>query len=959
MTDRNLEKNNRLRQQAEEILKSEPEFIERLGEKEVRAMLQELRISRIELELQNEELRGAQKELESARMRLSRLYNNAPVGYVALDKNGLVLQTNATFARMMGREHSALPGVAFATMLAAEDEAIFRARFKAFFKNPGGKRMEVKIEVTEDKQFSALLEAAPHHAREPDNASREYDELLVTVSDITEKKQVEQQLGEKHEYLATTLHSIGDAVIATDSAGRVSAMNPVAEHLTGWTEAEAAGKNLHEVFSIVNSQTFERAENPVARVLSEGKVVGLANHTMLLARDGRRFQIADSAAPIRKKGEAIMGVVLVFRDVTEEYQKDRLLDEHRTRLAKAQEIANLGSWELDIVNQRLYWSDEVYRIFGLAPKEIEPSYDAFLAMVHPDDREAVNAAYTESVEKNLESYEIEHRVVRRDGVVRVVYEKCEHVRNDEGRIARSVGMVHDITRRRADEKRIAEEKEQLMVTLRSIGDGVITTDTRGRVVIINKIAEDLTGWSQEEAAGEPLEEVFCIVNEFTRKRCDNPVAKVLATGKIIELANHTVLIARDGTERIIADSGAPIKDAHGAVIGVVLVFRDTTEKQKLLDTINRTDKLDSLGILAGGIAHDFNNLLGGIFGYIDLAREASTANKTAVGYIDKALAAFNRAKDLTQQLLTFSKGGSPMRKTCELKLLLKENASFALSGSNVQCDYYFDEDLYLCDVDENQIGQVISNIVLNAQQAMPLGGRIAVQASNIELAEGGIPGLREGAYVKVSITDTGAGIQPEHLKRIFDPFFTTKQKGNGLGLATCYSIVQKHDGHIEAESEPGKGTTFHVLLPAAQGGKIGVLAESTVSHQGEGVMVVMDDEDFIREITGEMLSRMGYTVVESLHGEETIRMCSDVSHKGGMLAGALLDLTIPGGMGGKETIVLMRKSFPDLPIFALSGYSEDPVMAKPWLYGFTDSIRKPFRKRELEEMLDKHMGGRA
>ncbi len=518
-----------------------------------------------------------------------------------------------------------------------------------------------------------------------------------------------------------------------------------------------------------------------------------------------------------------------------------------------------------------------------------------------------------------------------------------------------VAVALDITDRKKAAEAISAEKERLAVTLRSIGDGVITTDTLGNVVIMNKVAEDLCGWKQEEAQGKPLASVFNIINQSTRTPHENPVEKVLSTGLIIELANHTLLISRDGTERIIADSGAPIKDKESKTIGVVLVFRDMTEKHRLLDNMQRIDKLDSLGVLAGGIAHDFNNLLAGIFGYLDMARARSVTDTTVSKYLDKAATVFERAKDLTQQLLTFSKGGVPKRKTGQLGKLVKENAAFVLSGTNVICDFHIAQDLWLADFDENQIGQVIDNIVLNAQQAMPVGGTIVIAMNNHSLKDNDTLTLKAGNYIKVSITDTGVGIPENLLKRIFDPFFTTKQKGNGLGLATCYSIVQKHDGYIDIESVPGKGSTFHIYLPAANKGTLPDISPSTSQHKGKGSILVMDDEKFMREIVGDMLADMGYTLIEAENGEEALRLCAAAKKQGTQICAALFDLTIPGGMGGKETIVKFREQFPEIPVFASSGFSEDPSMARPTEFGFTDSIRKPFKINELAEMLNKHL----
>jgi two-component system cell cycle sensor histidine kinase/response regulator CckA len=346
--------------------------------------------------------------------------------------------------------------------------------------------------------------------------------------------------------------------------------------------------------------------------------------------------------------------------------------------------------------------------------------------------------------------------------------------------------------------------------IQCIGDGVITTDIRGKVVFMNGVAERLTGWNNADAFGQPLADVFHIINEFTRKICENPVEKVLKTGVIVELANHTMLISRDGREMILADSGSPIRDECGNVFGVVLVFRDVTEKQKMLDTLQQTQKLDSLGVLAGGIAHDFNNLLGGIFGYIDLARMNRNLDTTVLEYLDNAMSVLSRAKNLTQQLLTFSKGGAPVRKSGSVGKVVKTCSLFALSGSNVTCRFVIDEDLPSCEFDENQLCQVIDNIVLNAQQSMPMGGSIEVTVRSLRMRTGQHLILHEGEYVKIAVQDKGIGIPKEIMPRIFDPFFTTKSKGHGLGLATSYSIMRKHDGCIDVESEPGQGSTFTI-----------------------------------------------------------------------------------------------------------------------------------------------------
>ena len=514
-------------------------------------------------------------------------------------------------------------------------------------------------------------------------------------------------------------------------------------------------------------------------------------------------------------------------------------------------------------------------------------------------------------------------------------------------------VIQDISERKRAQDAVAEEKERLAVTLRSIGDAVIATDVQGDIVLMNKVAEDLTGWPLSEATGKPLSDIFNIVNEMTREHLENPVEKVLSSGNMIELANHTLLISRDGTERVIADSGAPIKDNSNKILGVVLVFRDITEKQKFMDTIQRAAKLDSLGILAGGIAHDFNNLLAGIFGYMDLAR--SVCKDTQISeYLEATLGSMNRAKALTQQLLTFAKGGSPIQKITPLIPFIQKTAQFALSGSNISCRVSIAENVWPCNIDKNQIGQVIDNIVINAQQAMPDGGSIEISARNYSFGKREHPALSQGDFVKISIKDSGIGIPKEIMPRIFDPFYTTKLKGHGLGLATCYSIINRHGGCIDVDSEPGKGSTFHLYLPASSEAVIANPATAS-THKGSGTIIVMDDEEVVRDMFRQMLESMGYAVVCKNGGREAVDFYINEIKANRQITAMIFDLTVAGGMGGMEAVAEIRKLNKEIPIVVASGYAENSVMKKPIKYGFTASISKPFNLSELSELLNKYL----
>ncbi len=383
------------------------------------------------------------------------------------------------------------------------------------------------------------------------------------------------------------------------------------------------------------------------------------------------------------------------------------------------------------------------------------------------------------------------------------------------------------------------------------------------------------------------------------------------------------------------------------------VIYDITETKKMKDSLEKAQKIESLGVLAGGIAHDFNNLLGGIFGYLELARLSASNPKAVVSNLNEALSIINQTRNLTLQLLTFAKGGGIRFKTQDLTPLLRQSTTFALSGSNVSPDFSFPPDLWLCEIDEAPIGQVIQNIVINAKQAMTTGGTLFVSAQNTNVNPGDHPLLKQGRYVRIEIRDQGPGIPQDILPRIFDPFFTTKAKGNGLGLSICYSIVQKHGGCLDVKSSPETGTTFIIHLQASSAAAQETKPEVLPLHKGQGTLLIMDDEDFIRDVCSGMLESMGYRVIKARDGKEALDVYRNSRTLTPALKAVFLDLTIPAGMGGKETAEAMRRINKEVILIAMSGYSREDVMAHPARYGFTCSIQKPFTLDELSRVLNR------
>ncbi|MEW6109156.1 MAG: ATP-binding protein [Nitrospirota bacterium] len=396
--------------------------------------------------------------------------------------------------------------------------------------------------------------------------------------------------------------------------------------------------------------------------------------------------------------------------------------------------------------------------------------------------------------------------------------------------------------------------------------------------------------------------------------------------------------------------------------GYTKLQKEIKERQKIEDELIKAQKIESLGVLAGGIAHDFNNLLAAILGNIDLAKSDLKPEDELYDILKDAENASLRARDLTLQLLTFSRGGTPIRETADISKIIKESSTFTLTGSNVSCEYVLPDNLCPVAVDKGQISQVIHNLVLNARDAMPDGGTITIRAENVRVdAAENLP-LAHGEYIKISVEDHGIGIAEENFSKIFDPYFTTKamgdQRGMGLGLAICYSIIKKHEGFITVDSEIGKGTTFNIYLPHSEEKYItkkSIKEESLIP--GEGRILFMDDEEIVQNTAGKMLRRLGYMPEFAKDGVEAIEFYRKAKESSLPFVAVIMDLTVPGKMGGKEAIRNLLEIDPDIKAIVSSGYSNNPIMTDFREYGFRGVISKPYKITELSKILHEVING--
>jgi PAS domain S-box-containing protein len=388
-------------------------------------------------------------------------------------------------------------------------------------------------------------------------------------------------------------------------------------------------------------------------------------------------------------------------------------------------------------------------------------------------------------------------------------------------------------------------------------------------------------------------------------------------------------------------------------LGTVGVIRDVTDRVKTDEKLQNIQKLNSIGILAGGIAHDFNNFLTAIVGNISIAKMEINEISPVLHALNDAENAALKAKNLTSQLLTFSRGGAPMKKTASVKRLLEENIEFTLRGTNIKCRYNIPDDIRTVEADEGQIGQVINNLVINASQAMPGGGYIDVFAENITVDNDS--NMKSGEYVQISIRDYGSGISEDEISKIFDPYYTTKERGNGLGLTTSFSIIKNHDGEIGVDSEKGNGTLFYFYLPASADEVLNDESLKPVSYSCSGNILIMDDNREILKSTGKMLENVGFNVTIAKDGIEAIDFLRSEKKNGKCYDVVIMDLTIPGGLGGKETVKVLKEIDPNVKTIVSSGYVNDEVISDHKRFGFDDVITKPYRLESLIEAINRLM----
>jgi PAS domain S-box-containing protein len=766
------------------------------------------------------------------------------------------------------------------------------------------------------------------------DANGEIVGIIEVVLEITERKRMEEELRNQRNLFETILAAAPDLLILKDRNSVYQSVNPSFCQFLGRNAEEIIGKTDFDLFPYNEAEIYRRDD---AKVMESGRPQ-IQDEEATGAEGKKWLQVVKT--PVYDARGTVVGSLCSVRDITERKHMEEALKESEEQYRTLAEAAQDLIFIINRDDRVQYVNNFAAQLVRSRPEEIigKPREELFSPNVSTQQRRNLQKVFETGKPIYVEDKFPfpNHTVWLGTNLV--------PLGDSAGKVRAVLGISRDITER----KRAEEERQKLVSLIENNSDFIGMSSMEGQVFYLNNAGQQLVGLDSIDEVRKTYIQDY-IMDEDHQKFQDEILSTVLQNGSWkdeFKLRHFKTEMPISVEMNIFL-----IKESEtGQPIAFAMLNRDITERKKMEGELIKAQKIESLGILAGGIAHDFNNILTGILGNITLAKAYVKPEDSVADRLTEAEKACLQAKDLTQQLLTFSRGGAPVKKTFSITELLKDSATFVLRGSSVQCEFSIPDDLWLVEVDEGQINQVISNLIINSAQAMPEGGTIKVQAENTVVWTKDIPPLKNGRYLKISIEDKGIGIQEEHLRRIFDPYFTTKQRGSGLGLAVAYSIIKKHEGYIDVKSQLGVGTTFFIYLPASEHN---IINEKKIDKifKGVGRILLMDDEDVVRHVVGEMLKHLGYNVEFAKDGAEAIKLYEIAKETGKPFDAVIMDLTVPGGIGGKEAINKLLEIDPNVKAIVSSGYSNDPVLSNYTEYGFCGGVAKPYKLEELGKTL--------
>ncbi|MEI7555739.1 PAS domain S-box protein [Candidatus Chlorohelix sp.] len=859
---------------------------------------------------------------------LQSIFENSQDGLMLATVDGIILGANPAACNMLGYSRAEFLKLSRADIVEVSD-----SRFKVFLEKRAKEGYAFSELILKRKNGTKFpVEITSHIFYNTNGEAR----ANLMFRDISERKHAEQLIHERGEQFSKVFKYAPIALsISNLRDGVFVEVNDRFLEITGYSRDDVIGHDLFQVLGI----------NPAESNIWLEKIA-LDNvyryfEAAITKKDGEKLFIISS---ISKETINDKGFILTsFYDITE-------LNKAKVALQQSEEK----------FSSIFYNSPAMITITNASDGTIVEANEVWLKTTGYIRTEAIGHTSSELGVFDNNVREETYRQVKEFGFVDNLEAK---IRTKSGKYRNALvsfrlltiagqsyflGMGLDITERKKLEEALQNEKDRLDITLRSIGDGVIVINREGKIELFNRAAENMTDWLQEEVLWKPLDKVIQIVNSRTGEHLESLILQQLISGgNIQQESEHYLLVARNGTTHYISYQGAPLLDTDGNFLGTVLAFLDITDKKKLTEERLKARNLESLGVLAGGIAHNFNNILTAILGNISLAMLESDETSPNLQFLEEAEKASLRAKDIAQQLITFAKGGSPLKQPTRIQDVIKGTVQFMLENSNLNAEFELSDNTWNTIADQRQISQVIQNLVQNAIDAMPNGGVLYVSTANITLEAEQVPLLNPGNYILITIRDCGSGIPADNIPMIFDPYFSTKFMGNGLGLSICYSIMRKHEGQIVLESEKGKGTTVSLYLPAYIEPSTGKPSAWSTATTRLGRILVVDEDESTRIIISKVLTKIGYTV-ETVETRKAALQAIQTEQPFNVI---IFELGESEHSKATDFIEIIHQLDRNIKALGATDYITDPIMTYYREYGFDGAICKPFTPSLLKQAL--------
>ncbi len=776
--------------------------------------------------------------------------------------------------------------------------------------------------------------------------------VSVIAHDVTKRKRAESDLRESERRYRLLAENVKDVIWTVDMNLKLTYLSPSIRKLTGWSAEEQKKLTLEEMFTPQSlrliRETFEEElaiERRPRKRLKRGRTIELEHRT----KAGRTVWAEARVTFLRGPDSTPVGVIGVSRDISQRKRAELALRESEARFRELAESLPTTVCEVNERGEILFVNQAGFDAFGYTRADFRKGLNVLQMLVSRD-----HARAQENMRRVLRGERlggVEYTAKRKDGTTfPVIIRSDPLVRGDK--IAGFLAIVVDITERKLAEEALRQSEEKYRTLFESAPEAVFLFEMDGTVIDCNEAAAKLIGVPAEKIIGHHVGDFA----GFDGESAERALGVFAGAGRGEEVAAAELRLTPHGRESRWIEVYPTLVNIGADTRAIQVIACDITEQRRMQEELLRAQKLESIGILAGGIAHDFNNLLGAVLANVSLAQKYSESKTTVSERLRDARDALARAQNLAQRLLTFSKGGTPIKRTISLHGIVAESVTLAAKDSNVQCQVSIPDDLWPVEADESQIYQVINNILTNAVQATPDGGMVTVRAENLPASMGGSLPVSQCDCIRLSIEDHGAGIPQEHIPKIFDPYFTTKRQGLGLGLATAHAIVSRHRGHISVDSEPNAGTTFHIYLPAAKERTSETPVATGIPAQADVRVLVVDDDELMLQAAAAVLRDLGHDAALAHDGDEAVELYRRALDSGNPFDVVIMDLTIPQGLGGKEAMVRLSEIDPGVKAIATSGYTDDPVLAAFEDFGFQGILRKPYAVEDMGSVISRVLG---